>query len=56
MKIKELKLGKKLLLIIAIIITGCGTSILEKKKITNNAINYFSNKYNINKKIYMMME
>ncbi len=35
---------------IIIILTGCGTSVLEKRKITNNAIEYFTNKYNINKK------
>lgn len=42
----------KILIIFTIItiLTGCGTSALEKRKITNNAINYFSNKYNINKK------
>lgn len=36
--------------IMIITLTGCGTSIFEIKKITNNAINYFTNKYNIDKK------
>ena len=45
------KLSRLLItLTIIIILTGCGTSVLEKRKITNNAINYFSAKYNINKK------
>ena len=36
--------------IVLITLTGCGTSMFEKKKITNNAVNYFTNKYNIDKK------
>lgn len=45
------KIIKILFMVILIItLTGCGTSVIEKKEITNKAFNYFTNKYNIDKK------
>ena len=39
-----------LIVLVVLVTTGCFESKIEKKKITNNAIDYFSKKYNFNKK------